>query len=207
MCRNIKPLFNFKPEASDEEIRSAALQCVRKISGFKKPSKRPTRRPSTVPWKTSRGFQRSCSPRSKRRRGRRTARRKPPKRRRDPRCVSEHDPLTGSPASSTRPDERTRSRGYRIRHARRSVLQLLFEAAYAAHQVTRAASGVVFHHAVQEVCSGPVQDVSEAAVYVLVYKRFGRLLHQSGAYLLDDTVEHDRRRGSSLSRQRDTKLG
>lgn len=39
MCRNIKPLFNFDPPASDEEIREAALQFVRKISGFNKPSK------------------------------------------------------------------------------------------------------------------------------------------------------------------------
>jgi len=39
MCRNIKPLFNFEPPATDEEIRSAALQYVRKISGFSKPSR------------------------------------------------------------------------------------------------------------------------------------------------------------------------
>ena len=39
MCRNIKPLFNFSPSASDEEINEAALQFVRKISGFRKPSK------------------------------------------------------------------------------------------------------------------------------------------------------------------------
>ncbi len=39
MCRNIKPLFNFDPPASDDEIRDAALQFVRKISGFNKPSK------------------------------------------------------------------------------------------------------------------------------------------------------------------------
>ena len=38
MCRNIKTLFNFDPPASDEEIRAAALQYVRKISGFNKPS-------------------------------------------------------------------------------------------------------------------------------------------------------------------------
>ena len=38
MCRNIKPLFNFEPSASDEEIRAAASQYVRKISGFDKPS-------------------------------------------------------------------------------------------------------------------------------------------------------------------------
>ena len=39
MCRNIKPLFNFDPPATDEEIRAAALQFVRKISGFTAPSK------------------------------------------------------------------------------------------------------------------------------------------------------------------------
>ena len=38
MCRNIRPLFNFAPTASDEEVRSASLQFVRKISGFTKPS-------------------------------------------------------------------------------------------------------------------------------------------------------------------------
>ena len=39
MCRNIKSLFNFEPPANDEEVRAAALQYVRKISGFNKPSK------------------------------------------------------------------------------------------------------------------------------------------------------------------------
>ena len=39
MCRNIKTLFNFEPPATDEEIREAALQFVRKVSGFNKPSK------------------------------------------------------------------------------------------------------------------------------------------------------------------------
>ncbi len=39
MCRNIKPLFNFEPLVTDEEIRGAALQFVRKISGFNQPSK------------------------------------------------------------------------------------------------------------------------------------------------------------------------
>jgi hypothetical protein len=38
MCRNIKPLFNFEPPATDEEIRASALQFVRKISGFTHPS-------------------------------------------------------------------------------------------------------------------------------------------------------------------------
>jgi len=38
MCRNIRPLFNFEPPASDEEVRNASLQFVRKISGFTKPS-------------------------------------------------------------------------------------------------------------------------------------------------------------------------
>ena len=39
MCRSIKPLFNFEPPASDGEIHAAALQFVRKISGFTQPSK------------------------------------------------------------------------------------------------------------------------------------------------------------------------
>jgi len=39
MCRNIKTLFNFEPVATDEEIEAAALQYVRKITGFNKPSK------------------------------------------------------------------------------------------------------------------------------------------------------------------------
>ena len=38
MCRNIKPLFNFDPPATGEEIRASSLQFVRKISGFNKPS-------------------------------------------------------------------------------------------------------------------------------------------------------------------------
>jgi len=38
MCRNIKTLFNFEPPATDEEIRAASLQFVRKLSGFTKPS-------------------------------------------------------------------------------------------------------------------------------------------------------------------------
>lgn len=38
MCRNIRPLFNFEPEATDEELRDAALQYVRKISGMRAPS-------------------------------------------------------------------------------------------------------------------------------------------------------------------------
>lgn len=39
MCRSIKPLFNYEPPVTDEEIRAAALQFVRKVSGFNKPSK------------------------------------------------------------------------------------------------------------------------------------------------------------------------
>ena len=38
MCRNIKPLFNFDPPASEDEVRAAALQFVRKVSGFNAPS-------------------------------------------------------------------------------------------------------------------------------------------------------------------------
>jgi len=39
MCRNIRTLYNFDPPATEEEVRSAALQYVRKISGFNKPSR------------------------------------------------------------------------------------------------------------------------------------------------------------------------
>ena len=39
MCRNIKTLYNFEPPATEDEIRAAALQFVRKVSGFNKPSK------------------------------------------------------------------------------------------------------------------------------------------------------------------------
>jgi len=38
MCRNIRPLYNFEPPATEDEVRAAALQYVRKISGFSKPS-------------------------------------------------------------------------------------------------------------------------------------------------------------------------
>ena len=38
MCRNIKTLYNFEPPATDDEVREAALQFIRKISGFAKPS-------------------------------------------------------------------------------------------------------------------------------------------------------------------------
>jgi hypothetical protein len=38
MCRNIRPLFNFDPPATDEEVHAAALQFVRKVSGTRKPS-------------------------------------------------------------------------------------------------------------------------------------------------------------------------
>lgn len=39
MCRNIRPLFNFDPPVTEDEVRAAALQFVRKISGFQRPSK------------------------------------------------------------------------------------------------------------------------------------------------------------------------
>lgn len=38
MCRNIRPLFNYEPPATEDDVRAAALQYVRKISGFTKPS-------------------------------------------------------------------------------------------------------------------------------------------------------------------------
>jgi hypothetical protein len=39
MCRNIRPLYNFEPQASEDEVRASAIQFVRKTSGFQKPSK------------------------------------------------------------------------------------------------------------------------------------------------------------------------
>jgi len=39
MCRNIRPLFNFEPPVTEDEVRAASLQFVRKISGFTRPSK------------------------------------------------------------------------------------------------------------------------------------------------------------------------
>jgi hypothetical protein len=39
MCRSIKPLYNYEPAATDEDIHAAALQFVRKVSGYRKPSK------------------------------------------------------------------------------------------------------------------------------------------------------------------------
>jgi hypothetical protein len=39
MCRNIRPLYNFEPETSEDEVRASAIQFVRKTSGFQKPSK------------------------------------------------------------------------------------------------------------------------------------------------------------------------
>jgi hypothetical protein len=39
MCRNIKPLFNFEPAVTETEVKAAALQYIRKISGYQKPSK------------------------------------------------------------------------------------------------------------------------------------------------------------------------
>ena len=39
MCRNIKPLFNFEPTATEDEVRASALQFVRKVSGYTNPSK------------------------------------------------------------------------------------------------------------------------------------------------------------------------
>lgn len=39
MCRNIKTLYNFDPPATDDEVRAASLQFVRKLSGFRKPSR------------------------------------------------------------------------------------------------------------------------------------------------------------------------
>jgi len=48
MCRNIRPLFNFEPPTTDDEIEAAALQYIRKVSGFTRPPKT-TRTPSLRP--------------------------------------------------------------------------------------------------------------------------------------------------------------
>ena len=42
MCRNIRTLFNFEPPATEDEVRAAALQFVRKVSGYRQPSRRNT---------------------------------------------------------------------------------------------------------------------------------------------------------------------
>ena len=79
MCRNIKPLFNFEPPATDAEIRDAALQFVRKVSGSTKPSKRNEEAFDQRRRQRSRPQSASCSIRW-RRRSPRTARKKPPRR-------------------------------------------------------------------------------------------------------------------------------
>ena len=63
MCRNIKVLYNFQPPATDDEIRAAALQYVRKISGFAKPSAA-NERHSIVRWTKSQRRPLNCSARS-----------------------------------------------------------------------------------------------------------------------------------------------
>ena len=73
MCRNIKTLFNFEPPVTDDEIRAASLQFVRKLSGFTKPSKR-TRRRSTSRSSGRPRWRASCCARSSRTRRRATAR-------------------------------------------------------------------------------------------------------------------------------------
>ena len=50
MCRSIKTLYNFEPPATEQEIRAAALQFVRKLSGFRVPSRANGSRPSRAPW-------------------------------------------------------------------------------------------------------------------------------------------------------------
>ena len=47
MCRNIRTLFNFEPPVTDDEVRAASLQFVRKLSGFNAPSKANAKRCST----------------------------------------------------------------------------------------------------------------------------------------------------------------
>ena len=80
MCRNIKTLFNFHPPVTDEETRAAALQFVRKITGFNKPSKaNEALFLSAVD--ESQAFQFDCCDLSRRTRPQRTAKKRRPRQR------------------------------------------------------------------------------------------------------------------------------
>ena len=72
MCRNIKTLFNFEPPASDEEIRAASVQFVRKLSGFAKPSRaneaafdRAVAETARVAWRLLDSLETGASPRNR----------------------------------------------------------------------------------------------------------------------------------------------
>ncbi len=72
MCRNIKTLFNFEPPATDEEIRAASVQFVRKLSGFAKPSRaneaafdRAVAETARVAWRLLDSLETSASPRDR----------------------------------------------------------------------------------------------------------------------------------------------
>jgi len=83
MCRNIKTLFNFDPPVTDEEIRAASLQFVRKVSGFNKPSKA-NEAAFLAAIERIAGFPGAFWTRSRRTRRRGTARKRPPRRGRAP---------------------------------------------------------------------------------------------------------------------------
>ena len=79
MCRNIKTLFNFEPPATEDEIHASALQFVRKLSGFNKPSQANAEAFDLAVEEVSRPRE-SCSPRCIRTRRRATARSRPRRR-------------------------------------------------------------------------------------------------------------------------------
>ena len=93
MCRTIKTLHNFEPPATHDEIRDAALQFVRKLSGTTRPVARATRRPSIGPSSRSRKSRTSCSTRWRRSALRATARKKLPRRGEDAASGSHQIPL------------------------------------------------------------------------------------------------------------------
>ena len=81
MCRNIRTLFNFEPPVTDDEIRAASIQFVRKLSGFNKPSK--ANEAAFERWRSTRPrrWRGRCSSRSSRPRRRAIARSRRPRRR------------------------------------------------------------------------------------------------------------------------------
>ena len=79
MCRNIQTLYNFDPAASEEDVHAAALQYVRKVSGYTKPSRRPMPRRSTGPSTLLRIPRAGCLPTSSRPHRQETARPRSPR--------------------------------------------------------------------------------------------------------------------------------
>jgi hypothetical protein len=100
MCRNIRLLFNFAPPVTEDEIRAASLQFVRKISGFTNP-RRPTKLRSRRPSRRSPPPRAGFSVRSRRASRHGTGRKRRPRRTHAPSCV-----FPGSKRLSTRPPHR-----------------------------------------------------------------------------------------------------